>query len=86
MMICFFEDLPTPSRIATLLEDWAKAAGITYKKASRHTFGIILITLGVDIYAISELMGHANIETTKIYAKIVSKKKDDAGNLVDSVF
>lgn len=85
-----FEDLPTPSRIATLLEEWAKAASITYKKVtyhvSRHTFGTMLITLGVDLYTVSKLMGHANIETTKIYAKIVNKKKDDAVNLVDSVF
>jgi integrase/recombinase XerD len=46
----------------------------------------MLITLGVDLYTVSKLMGHANIETTRIYAKIVNKKKDDAVNLVDSVF
>ena len=85
-----FDFMPSPSHINNLLAEWANAAGITYKNVtyhvSRHTFGTMLITLGVDLYTVSKLMGHSNIETTKIYAKIVNKKKDDAVNRVDDVF
>lgn len=85
-----FNDLPSASGMNSLIHEWAEAAGITYKNVSyhtsRHTFGTMMITLGVDLYTVSKLMGHTNIETTKIYAKIVNKKKDDAVNLVDEIF
>jgi len=32
------------------------------------------------------LMGHTNIQTTEIYAKIVDKKKEEAINLIDGMF
>ncbi len=36
----------------------------------RHTFGSFLSMAGTDIVKIKELMGHANIKTTEIYAKV----------------
>lgn len=53
---------------------------------SRHTFATMMLTLGVDIYTTSKLLGHANVTTTAIYAKIVDKKKVDAMNLVNDLF
>ena len=35
----------------------------------------MLLTLGADIYTTSKLLGHANVNTTAIYAKIVDQKK-----------
>lgn len=60
---------------------WVKAAGI--KKhitfhCARHTFATMLLTLDTDIYTVSKLLGHSNIATTQIYAKIVDKKKQEA--------
>lgn len=46
----------------------------------------MMLTLGVDIYTTSKLLGHANVTTTTIYAKIVDKKKVDAMNLVNDLF
>ena len=66
-----------------------KAAGIEKKVSfhcSRHTFATMMLTLGVDIYTTSKLLGHANVTTTAIYAKIVDKKKVDAMNLVNDLF
>ena len=57
---------------------------ITY--TSRHTFATMMLTLGADLYTVSKLLGHANVKTTQIYAKIVDSKKVEAVNLVDSVF
>lgn len=53
---------------------------------SRHTFATTLLTLGADIYTTSKLLGHKNLRTTQIYAEVVSKKKAEAVNLMDSVF
>ena len=52
----------------------------------RHTFGTMMLTLGADLSTTSKLMGHTNIQTTEIYAKIVDKKKEEAINLIDGMF
>ena len=58
---------------------------ITYH-CSRHTCATMLLTLGADIYTTSKLLGHANVNTTAIYAKIVDQKKVETVNLVDDFF
>ncbi len=68
---------------------WAKAAGITKHithHCGRHTFATMLLTLGVDIYTVSKLLGHASLRHTQRYAKIVDRQKDDAVNLADRAF
>ena len=43
----------------------------------------MMLTLGADLYTTSKLLGHSNVKTTQIYAKIVDSKKVEAVNLVD---
>lgn len=38
--------------------------------ALRHTFGTMAVTRGMDVYKLKEIMGHARIETTLVYAKL----------------
>jgi integrase len=77
------------SNICLILDKWVKAAGIdkhiTYH-CSRHSFATMLLTLNADIYTVSKLLGHGNINTTQIYAKIVDQKKVDTVNLIDTMF
>lgn len=60
---------------------WIASAGIRKNitfHCARHTFATMLLTLDTDIYTVSKLLGHTDISTTQIYAKIVDKKKQEA--------
>lgn len=46
----------------------------------------MMLTLGADLYTVSKLLGHSDVKVTQVYAKIVNQKKNDAVNLVNSVF
>lgn len=84
-----FPNLPAEPNINKNLKKWTDAAKVTKHityHTIRHSFATMLLTLGADLYTTSKLLGHANVKTTTIYAKVVNKKKDDAVNLVDSVF
>ena len=35
----------------------------------RHTFGTELVRSGVDLVTVAELMGHASLETTRLYTR-----------------
>lgn len=67
------------------LQQWAKAAGInkplTYH-SSRHTFALVMLDLGVDIYTLSKLLGHRNVATTMVYAHILDRKKQEAVSMI----
>lgn len=71
------------------LKKWGAAAGVTKRltfHVSRHTFATMMITAGADLYVASKLLGHTNISTTQIYAKIVDAKKVEAVNLISNLF
>lgn len=60
---------------------WVKAAGIDKHitfHCGRHTFAVMMLDLGVDLYTVSKLLGHKSIETTQVYAKILDKNKQSA--------
>jgi len=42
---------------------------------SRHTFAVNGLVLGIPLKVISELLGHASVSTTEIYAKVVDELK-----------
>ena len=46
--------------------------------SARHTFATRALMKGVRIEYVSKLLGHANIATTQIYAKIVNEELDKA--------
>lgn len=65
------------------LREWVSRAGIKKKitfHCARHSFATIQLTLGTDIYTVSKLLGHKELKTTQIYAKIIDQKKTDAMN------
>lgn len=67
------------------LKKWIKQAGI--KKhitfhCFRHSYAVIQISLGTDIYTVSKMLTHKNVSTTQIYADLVSSKKRATANKI----
>lgn len=83
-----FAGLITLGRINEVLPKWAELAGIdkhvTFHVA-RHTHATMMITLGADLYTVSKLLGHTNIQTTQIYARIVDDCKLRAIELIPDI-
>jgi integrase len=63
------------------LAQWVMDAGINKKitfHCSRHTYSCLLLASGVDIFTVSNLLGHTSVQTTQIYSKIINPTKNMA--------
>lgn len=57
-----------------------KECGITKDisfHCSRHGFATLALSMGMPIESVSRVLGHTNIVTTQIYAKITTQKLDN---------
>ena len=68
-------------RLRTLIKKAGISKHVTFHVA-RHSFATLTLTYGADLYTVSKLLGHANIRTTQVYAKIVDESKRKAVNLI----
>ena len=67
------------------LSQWIGAAGITKDitfHCFRHTFATLQLSKGTDIYTVSKMLGHRELKTTQIYAKIVDESKRKAADKI----
>jgi integrase len=67
------------------LQQWVMKAGISKTitfHCARHTYATLQLTLGTDIYTVSKLLGHKDLKTTQIYAKIIDERKKEAANKI----
>lgn len=70
------------------IKEWAARAGIAKDvtfHSGRHTFAVMMLDLGADIYTVQKLLGHKEIQTTMIYAHIMDKKKQEAAMLIPPI-
>jgi integrase len=67
------------------LYQWIKDAGITKKitfHSFRHTFACLQLANGTDIYTVSKMLGHRELKTTQIYAKVIDQTKRAAADKI----
>ena len=80
-----FQGLKYSAWLNSKLSQWVLKAGINKHitfHSFRHTFATLQLTLGTDIYTVSKMLGHRELKTTQVYAKIVDRVKVDAANRI----
>lgn len=68
------------------LREWMLKAGITKKitfHSARHTYATYLLTKDVEYATLSKMLGHKNLKTTQIYAKVIDPKRIKAAKVFD---
>lgn len=68
-----------------ILNEWTIAAGITRRikfHYFRHTYAVLQLSGGTDIYTVSKMLGHRDLKTTEIYAKVLDPAKRQATNKI----
>ncbi len=76
-----FTDIHSPDCTNETIRLWVARAGIQKDitfHCGRHTFAVMMLDLGTDIYTVSKLLGHRSLSTTQIYAKVLDKNKQAA--------
>ena len=76
-------DLPKKTTRNVILNNWVITSGINKNitfHTSRHTFATLSLNSGSDLASVSKLLGHSDIKTTQIYAKITGDSLTKAVN------
>ena len=83
-----FQDIHSPSVTNQTIKKWVLRAGINKDitfHCARHTFAVMMLDIGTDIYTVSKLLGHRFINTTQIYAKVLDKNKQKAVAMIPDI-
>lgn len=83
-----FTDIHTPGCTNEAIKRWVLKAGIHKNitfHCARHTFAVMMLDLGTDIYTVSKLLGHRELNTTQIYAKVLDKNKQAAVSKIPTI-
>ena len=74
----------SPTRIFSQVQ---KKYGLRHLKfhGLRHTCASLLIAQGIDIETVKDILGHSDIETTKIYLHAYDDKKKNAANILGNI-
>lgn len=72
----------------TLLSLSKEIDGFVYRKFHdlRHTFAVLLLLHGVDLYTIMKLLRHKKISSTEIYLAVLPESKSNSVNKLDEIF
>ena len=80
-----FEDLSYSAYHNRALYTCLGAAGITKHitfHCFRHTYATLLLSKGAAMATVSKMLGHRDLKTTQIYAKVVDQSKREAADMI----
>lgn len=83
-----FTNLQYGGTMSMELLRWCMRAGITKHitfHCARHTNAVLLLENGADIYTVQKRLGHKEIRTTQIYAKVLDSKMNEAADLIPTL-
>lgn len=76
-------ELEYSSWVSETIRTWTHKAGIDKDitfHCFRHTYAVHQLLAGTDIYTLSRMLGHTDVQTTQIYAHIADKMKREAAD------
>ncbi|WP_219921559.1 site-specific integrase [Rufibacter sp. XAAS-G3-1] len=80
-----FEGLSYSRTLLKNLKTWVEESGIPKHitfHCFRHTYATLQISMGTDLYTVSKLLGHRDLKTTQVYAKVMDKAKQEAAGKI----
>lgn len=80
-----FEGLKYSAHTNHQLYKWLVQGGITKDitfHCFRHTYATLQLSNGTDIYTVSKMLGHRELKTTQVYAKIIDQTKRTAADKI----
>ncbi len=77
-----------PNNIIVSFQRFLTKTNIPVRKfhTLRHTYATQLFKSGAELLTVSKILGHTNLETTKIYTHVSDKQKEDAVNKLNKIF
>ncbi len=84
-----FKGLKYSATMNVHLLTWLNSAKITKKitfHCFRHTYATLQLFNGTSLYTVSKMLGHREIKTTQVYAKIIDQTKRDATDKIKLTF
>lgn len=81
--------LPCNRHTNMCVNDWCEIAGITKHvtfHVARHTFATMMLNNDVSLEVVSKMLGHSDLSTTEIYAKLLNRTIASAAHKQDAIF
>ena len=80
-----FKHLPSKRVILWHLKKWTRQLGIdknVHMHVGRQTSATLVLTNGVSLYTVSNMLGHSSIAVTQVYAEVIDEVKQKAADLM----